>query len=147
MTTSTRPFEIIDQARRRYLAGNPVRLNTIPAFDHATGEPAGEMTFPNIGDIQIVGCKLGMEYLAICHDEDAVEDWIHTAMGIVKNPELAGILFANVFRGINTLLGLIIEDAGIRDRMHRNAVEAWGLDFMEAFGTTEDDDPATDEPF
>lgn len=143
MSTTTSGYEIIDCARRRYLAAHPVRLNTIPAFDHGSGEPVGELTLPNIGDMQIVGCKLGMEYLAICHDEEAVEAWIHTAMGIVKDPELAGILFANVLRGINTLLGHIIEDAGIRDRMHQNAVEAWRLDFMETFGTPEEDtDPA-----
>lgn len=148
-TTSTNPNEVINQARRRYLAANPVRFNTIPAFDHESGQPIGEMTFPNIGDIQIIGCKLGMEYLAICHDDDAVEEWINTAIGIAKNPELAGILFANVFRGMNILLGTIIGDADLRNEMQQFAVQAWSMDFSDVPDTTEpeDDEPDTEEPW
>lgn len=87
------------------------------------------MSIPNIGDVQIIGCKLGMEYLAICHDEELVEEWIHTAMGIVKEPELAGILFANVFRGMNIVVGSMTDRAGLREHLQRQAVEAWGMDF------------------
>lgn len=138
-TTEHNTNDIITQARRRYLAANPLRLNSIPAMDAATGEPTGDnWTFPNIGDIQIIGCKLGMEYLAICHDDEAVEEWIHTAMGIVKNPELAGILFANVFRGINVVIGNMIDGAGARTRIQQLAVEAWSRDFSEPFPGEDD---------
>jgi hypothetical protein len=78
-----------------------------------------------------------MEYLAICHDDDALEEWIHTALGIAKNPELAGILFANVFRGMNIVIANMIEWSGARTRMQQLAVEAWGRDFS---GTAEDEE-------
>jgi Transcription factor WhiB len=151
MTTSTHN-DIIAQARRRYLAANPLRLNSIPTMDGNTGKPTGESwTFPNIGDIQILGCKLGMEYLAICHDDDAVEDWINVCLGIVKDPEMAGILFANVFRGINVLIGKFIEQGNARDQMQRMAVDARRRDFSQPFSdhTEEPDafDPEGDEPW
>jgi hypothetical protein len=145
MTTTNRPNEIIDRARRRYLAANPLRLNCVPTVDLASGERSGEMTFPNIGDMNILGCKLGIEYLAICHDDEAVEEWIDTAMGIAKDPELVGILFANVFRGVNILIGNMIDGAGARTRMQQLAVEAWGRDFSDFTSAEEPhDDP---EPF
>jgi hypothetical protein len=128
--TTTERNDVINQARRRYLGANPLRINSVPAVDAATGEAVGEpFLFPNIGDMNILGAKLGMEYLAICHDDDAVEEWINTAMGIVKDPELLGILFANVFRGVNVVIGSMIEGAGARTRMQQLAVEAWGRDF------------------
>ena len=142
MTTTAAHNDIINQARRRYLAANPPRLNNVPTFNLDSGQPSGQMTIPNIGDIQIIGCKLGMEYLAICHDDEAVEEWIHTALGIVKDPELAGILFANVFRGINILLGRMIDDRGLRPRMQQLAVEAWGRDFS---GPVSDGDEDPDD--
>lgn len=123
--------DLIAQARKKYLAANPLRMKSIPAHT-ADGKPAGSMTFPNIGDVQIIGCKLGMEYLAICHDEDAVEEWIHTAMNIVKDPDTAGILFANVFRGMNIVIGAMTERPGLREHLQRQAVEAWNRDFGEA---------------
>jgi hypothetical protein len=134
-TTTNHPNDIIDRARRRYLAANPPRINSVPAVDATTGQPVGEpWLIPNIGDMQILGCKLGMEYLAICHDDEAVEEWIHTALGIVKDPELAGILFANVFRGVNVVIGSMIDGAGARTRMQQLAVEAWGRDFSATTG-------------
>jgi hypothetical protein len=143
--TTTERNDIINQARRRYLAANPPRITTVPAVDATTGQPAGEpFLIPNIGDIQIVGCKLGMEFLAICDDDDAVEEWIHTAMGIVKDPELAGILFANVFRGINIVIAKMIDGAGARTRIQQLAVEAWSRDFRGAEESGADD--AFDDP-
>lgn len=142
MTTTTQNA-IIDRARRRYLAANPLRFNSIPTMDGNTGKPTGDSwTFPNIGDIQVLGCKLGMEYLACCHDDELVEEWIHAAMGIVKDPEMAGILFANVFRGVNVIIGNIIENAGLRTRMQQFAVEAWGRDFS---GDDEDHEDTGDD--
>ena len=140
-TTEHHSNEIIDRARRRYLAANPLRVNSIPAVNATSGATAGEMTFPNIGDIQIIGCKLGMEYLAICHDDDAVNEWINTAISIAKDPEVVGILFANVFRGVNVLIGNMIEGAGASTRMQQFAVEAWSRDFS----SNEDQEPSVDD--
>jgi hypothetical protein len=134
-TTEHHTNEIIDRARRRYLAANPPRINSVPAVDATTGQPVGEpWLIPNIGDMQIIGCKLGMEYLAICHDDEAVEEWIQTALGIANDPEIVGILFANVFRGMNVLIGNMIEGAGARTRMQQFAVEAWSRDFSGEAG-------------
>lgn len=118
--------DLIAQARRKYLVAHPPRMNTV---DSISG--TATMTIPNIGDIQIIGCKLSMEYLAICHDEEAVEEWIQTALGIVKDPEMAGILFANVFRGFNTVIAAMTDRPGMREHFQRQAVDAWQRDFSE----------------
>ncbi|WP_373167481.1 hypothetical protein [Mycobacterium marinum] len=94
MTTTTHN-EIIAQARRRYLVANPLRITNVPTTDLNTGAPGETWPIPNLGDMQIVGCKLGMEFL---YDDEAVNDWINTALGITGTPELTSILFANVFR-------------------------------------------------
>ncbi|MFV8317178.1 hypothetical protein [Mycobacterium sp. 23] len=122
--------DLITQSRRRYLADNPLRFSELPTISGETGKPTGQSwTFPNIGDVQIIGAKLGMEYLAICHDDEAVEEWIQTAIAIVKDPEMMGILFANVFRGVNIIIGKIIEEAGAREQMQKMAVDAWRKNF------------------
>jgi hypothetical protein len=129
-TTEHHTNEIIDRARRRYLAANPPRITSVPAIDATTGQPVGEpFLLPNLSDMQIVGAKLGMEYLAICNDDDAVQKWIEDAMDIAKDPEILGILFANVFRGVNVVIGRMIDGADPRTRMQQLAVEAWGRDF------------------
>jgi hypothetical protein len=129
-TTEHHTNEIIDRARRRYLAANPPRITSVPAIDATTGQPVGEpFLLPNLSDMQIVGAKLGMEYLAICNDDDAVQKWIEAAMDIAKDPEILGILFANVFRGVNVVIGRMVDGAGARTRMQQLAVEAWGRDF------------------
>jgi hypothetical protein len=121
--------DLIAQARRRYLAENPLRITDVPA--HTLDGSPTSVTFPipNIGDMGIIGCKLGMEYLAICHDEDAVEEWIHSAMAIAKSPEMMAVLFANVFRGVNVVIGSIIGNQGLREQMEKMALEAWTRDF------------------
>ncbi|AER47796.1 hypothetical protein DEADP_53 [Mycobacterium phage DeadP] len=125
----------IAAAREKYFAAKPFdpHKNAVPAVD-GDGMPAGFMTMPDLGELQIIGCKLGMEYLAICHDEEAVEKWINTAAMITKSPELLGILFANVFRGVNIVIGEIISNAGLRRKMTDLAVEAWDIDFDKKFG-------------
>ncbi|KAA1248762.1 hypothetical protein F0Q45_18760 [Mycobacterium simiae] len=143
--TAAAQNDIIAQARRRYLAANPLRINSAPTVDIASGKPGEPFRIPNIGDMQIIGCKLGMEYLAICHDDDAVQEWINTAMAIMKDPGLLGILFANVFRGVNVVIGNMIEGAGARTRMQQLAAEAWSRDFSEPF-PSEDDDTADYAP-
>lgn len=125
-------FELLAQARKHYLAANPVKTMSVPS-QTADGTPGPDFTFPDIGAIQIIGCKMGMEYLAICHDEEAVEEWINAAISIVKEPEHLGILYANVFRGINVVIGGIISNAGLRTKMHQLALEAWQKDFNEGF--------------
>ncbi|UYL87889.1 hypothetical protein SEA_MALISHA_60 [Gordonia phage Malisha] len=128
--TAAESQALIKRARVLYLSQNPFdpHKKAVPAVD-GSGMPAGFMTFPDIGEMQILGCKLGMEYLAICHDEDAVEDWINTCLSLAKSPELTGILMANVFRGINTVLGEILN--GRRDAMTAFAIDAWGRDFSK----------------
>ncbi|GJO36580.1 hypothetical protein NJB1604_00110 [Mycobacterium marinum] len=128
MTTTTHN-EIIAQARRRYLVANPLRITNVPTTDLNTGAPGETWPIPNLGDMQIIGCKLGMEFLAVCHDDEAVNDWINTALGITGTPELTSILFANVFRGINVVIASMIEGAGAQTRMQQLAVDAWGRDF------------------
>lgn len=151
-TTEPHANDIITQARRHYLTENPLRTTSLPTMDGNTGKPTGNSwTFPNIGDIQIIGCKLGMEYLAICHDDEAVNEWINVCLGIVKDPEMAGILFANVFRGINVIIGKFIDETGARQQMQRMAVDAWRRDFNQPFpGEAEEHaefDPEGDEPW
>lgn len=121
--------ELIAQARKRYLTENPPRTMSFATVDGDTGKPGEPFTFPNIGDIQIIGCKLGMEYLAVCHDDEAVEEWIQAAIGIAKDPESVGILFANVFRGMNSVIGVMTERPGMREHFQRQAVDAWTRDF------------------
>lgn len=127
--------DLITRARCRYISENPLRITDVPAYT-SSGEPSNStIPIPNIGDMGIIGCKLGMEYLAICHDEDAVEDWIHAAMAIAKGPELMGVLFANVFRGFNVVVGEIIgQTPGLREQMEKLALEAWTKNFSEGFG-------------
>lgn len=142
MTATQHTNDILDRARRRYLAANPLRIISLPTVDLESGKAGDEWRIPNVGDANIIGAKLGMEYLAICHDDEAVEAWIHTAMGIAKDPKLLGILFANVFRGVNVLIGNLINDAGLRTHMQQIAVEAWGRDFSAPFSDEdEDEDP------
>lgn len=125
----------IAAAREQYFTAKPFdpKKNAVMGEDQH-GNPAGFFTFPDLGELQIIGCKLGMEYLAICHDEDAVDKWINTALGLAKSPELAGILFANVLRGVNVVIGEIISNAGLRRKMQELAAEAWQIDFDEKFG-------------
>lgn len=120
--------DLIAQARKRYLAEHPVRVKSMPAFA-SDGSQAGSMSFPDLGDTQIVAAKLGMEFLAVCHDDELVEEWIQEALGVAKDPLWAGVLFANVFRGINIVIGTIIGDAGLRGQMEKLAVNAWTKDF------------------
>lgn len=125
-------FELLAQARKRYLAANPVRTMSLPSHT-ADGTPGSDFTFPNLADVGVVGCKLGMEYLAICHDGEAVEEWINEVMSIAKEPDHLGIVFANVFRGVNVVIGEIISNAGLRSKMQQLALEAWNKDFSEGF--------------
>ncbi|MFT4199819.1 hypothetical protein [Gordonia sp. (in: high G+C Gram-positive bacteria)] len=62
-------------------------------------------------------------------DEELVEDWIGTCLGLAKSPELTGILFANVFRGMNLFLGSVFDQYSLHDLLHRHAVDAWEKDF------------------
>lgn len=120
--------ELIAQARKRYLAQHPLRTKELETVN-ADGSPSDvKWTFPDLGDTQVIAMKLGVEYLAICHDDDAVEEWISTCMGIGKDPEWMGILFANVFRGMNALIAVMTNRPGIREHLQRQAVEAWGFD-------------------
>jgi len=125
-------FELLAQARKKYLSANPVRTISLPSHT-ADGTPGSDFTFPNLDDVGIVGCKLGMEYLAVCHDPEAVEEWIGAVMSIAKEPDHAGILFANVFRGMNTVIGEIISNSGLRSKMQQLALEAWQKDFGKEF--------------
>lgn len=120
--------DLIAQARKRYLAEHPVKTLELAAVNADTGQ-SDPFVFPNVGDMQIIGCKLGMEFLAICHDDDAVEDWIQTVMSIAKDPQWVGLLFANVFRGMNTVVGSMTDRAGLREHLARQAVDAWTRDF------------------
>lgn len=124
----------IARARRQYLEAHPFdpEKNVIPTVN-VQGESSGVIALPDLGEMGILGCKLGMEYLAVAHDEDAVEGWINDCMSLAKSPETASILFANVFRGMNTLLGSVFEDRGLQESMESIAVEAWERDFNKGF--------------
>lgn len=120
----------ISRARQQYLRENPFDPNANAMLAHdIEGMPAGFFTFPDVNEMGILGCKLGMEYLAIAHDESAVEDWIAMCLGLAKSPEKSGLLFANIFRGVNSLIGSILADRGLTGQMADFAVEAWEKDF------------------
>ncbi|WP_412475401.1 hypothetical protein ACK8HH_17345 [Gordonia sp. LUNF6] len=122
----------IAAAREEYLAEHPLDPHENALLGHdLDGMPAGFLTMPNLGDMQIVAAKLGTEYLAICHDEDSVEEWINLVLKLAQSPELAGIMFANVLRGMNLLIGSILERAGLTDAMTGIAVEGWTKDFSD----------------
>lgn len=125
----------IAAARSQYLTDHPFdpHEKALEAFDE-NGMPAGFMTMPDFGQMQIIAAKLGTEYLAICHDEDAVQEWIELVLHLAKSPELAGIMFANVFRGMNLIIGSVIEGAGLRDAMTSVAIEGWSKDFDDFTG-------------
>ncbi|MCF8610000.1 hypothetical protein L5G28_07475 [Gordonia sp. HY285] len=122
----------IAAAREEYLADHPLDPHEKALMGHdLDGMPAGFITVPDFGHMQIVAAKLGTEYLAICHDEDSVEEWITLVLKLAQSPELAGIMFANVFRGMDLLIGSIIERAGLTNAMAGIAVEGWGKDFSD----------------
>ncbi len=125
----------ITEAREAYLTEHPFdpHEKALEAFDE-NGMPAGFMTMPNFGEMQVLAAKLGTEYLAICHDEDSVQEWIELVLHLAKSPELAGIIFANVFRGMNLIIGSVIENAGLRDVMTGVAIEGWSKDFGDFDG-------------
>lgn len=121
--------DLIAQSRKRYLAEHPLRTKELETVS-ADGTPSDvKWTFPDLGDTQIIAMKLGMEYLAICHDDELVEEWISTCMSIGKDPEWMGILFANVFRGMNVVIAGMTDRPGLREHLQRQAVEAWGMNF------------------
>ncbi|PKF69340.1 hypothetical protein [Corynebacterium mastitidis] len=125
----------ITKARRKHLAAHPFdpAKNAIPCYDGA-GMPSGFMTMPDMGEMQILAMRLGMEYLAIAHDEDAVEDWIHTTMGLAGSPDLNGIMLVNVLRGIAPIIAArqaTDRDTAARALYESLAVEAWEKDFTD----------------
>lgn len=123
---------LITKAREEYLAEHPLDPHENALMGHdLDGMPAGFITMPDFGHMQVVAAKLGTEYLAICHDEDAVEEWINLVVKLAQSPELAGIMFANVFRGMNLLIGSVLERAGLTEAMAGIAVEGWGKDFSD----------------
>ncbi len=79
--------------------------------------------------MKVIGVKLGMEYLAISGDNDAVAEWVHMVVDLTRNVELATMLFSNIFRGINTVIADVIADAGQEAQMRQRALAAWNSDF------------------
>ena len=122
----------IDKARQEYLAKHPLRNSAaVPTID-LEGNPKGMLAVPDLGDVQIIGMKLGIEYLAICHDDDKVEEWIDQVLSIAHEPGLAMILFANVFRGMNTIIAMRTgtdSSQESRDLYENIAVDGWNKHF------------------
>lgn len=96
----------VKKAREAYLAEHPFNpnKNALMSNDAETGLPVGFLTLPDIGEAQVVGMKLGMEYLAICHDDELVTEWIGTVMSLAGDTELAAVMFAYVFRGMDVIV-------------------------------------------
>ena len=129
----------IKQAREAYLEKHPFdpKAKAVMALD-GNGLPEGFLTMPHLDDVQILAAKLGVEYLAICHDEESVEDWISTVASLAGSRYVSGLIYANAFRGISDLLGEIFQEVGVQDTMTSLAIQGWAKDFSENDFTTKE---------
>ena len=132
----------IHKAREEYFRNKPfdVHENALMAHDE-NGLPSGFLTMPNFGELQVVACKLGFEYLALCtaRNSDLIDEWVGRVSALAKSPELAGILFAKIFQGIDDYLGSIFEMTNLGEAMPQIAVGAWEKDFSDFAKGDEDE--------
>lgn len=130
----------VDKARDNYLAEHPFdpHKHALMGQD-MQGNPAGFLTLPDMGDMQVLATKLGFDYLARCAsgDEEAIEEWIVSVIKLAESPDLAGIMFANVFRGIDLFLGSIFAHTGLEDTVRSIAIQSWEKDFTTEGDTNE----------
>ncbi|MDN6706410.1 hypothetical protein [Corynebacterium glyciniphilum] len=97
--------EDVKHAREAYLKEHPFDPHKNALMGHdLDGNPAGFLTLPDMGELEVTAMKLGMEYLAICHDEDLVTEWVGTVMSLAGSTELAGVMFAHIFRGMDAIV-------------------------------------------
>ena len=131
MTTTA---EIRD-ARAARLATNPYDPHKHALMSHNTdGMPAGFLTLPDLGETQMLAMREGMDLLARVHDEEAVEEWIHDILTLVKDPDAVGLFLVNVVRGVAPILasGLCTDtDEGARELYRRFAFDAWSKSFTD----------------
>lgn len=125
--------EVIAEAREEYFRDHPFDPHEKALMAHdENGLPSGFLTLPDMGEMSVVAAKFGMEYLAICNDEEAIDDWIMRVTTTAGGPEMAGIMFANVFRGIDQILSTIIDrDPNFRQVLVNIAIQGWSKDFND----------------
>lgn len=125
--------EAIEEAREEYFKDHPFDPHKNALLGHdSEGMPSGFLTLPDMGEMAVVASKFGIEFLAICNDHEAVNGWIEKVIQTAGSPDLAGIMFANVFRGIDGILSNIIEqDRDLRQVLVNIAVEGWDKDFND----------------
>lgn len=130
----------LDQARESYLASHPFdpHKNALMGQD-MQGNPAGFLTLPDMGGMQVLAAKLGFDYLARCTsgEEEDIEEWIVSVIRLADSPDLAGIMFANVFRGIDLFLGHMLSTTGLVDAVRSIAIQSWEKDFTTEGDTNE----------
>ena len=123
----------IRDARAARLATDPYDPHKNALMSHTIdGTPAGFLTLPDLGETQMLAMREGMDLLARVHDEEAVEEWIHDILTLVKDPDAVGLFLVNVVRGIAPILasGLRTDsDEGARELYRRFAFEAWFKNF------------------
>ena len=125
----------IHVARRESLAADPYNpnKNALPTFNK-DGELIGMSTLPDFDDLDALSLRLGMEYLAICHDETELDAWIHRCIQISGSPQDAGLVFARVLRNMNLSIAAALRtdnDPQRRELFNAMAVEAWTKDFSQ----------------
>lgn len=130
----------VDKARENYLAEHPFdpHEHALMGYD-LHGNPSGFLTLPDMGDMQVLAAKLGFDYLARCTsgDEEDIEEWVVSAVKLAGSPDLAGIMFAHVFRGIDMFLGHLFNTTGVSDTIRSIAIQSWQKDFTTEGDTNE----------
>lgn len=123
--------EKITKARESYLRAHPFDPHKHAVLGHNTdGIPAGFLTLPDMGEMQIVAMKFGYEFLAAVRTDDEVDEWISNISKVAGSPDLTGIILAHAFRGIAPVVGQIIDqDPGLAQTMQRISAEGWEKTF------------------
>lgn len=124
-------FTKIHQARESHLKAHPFDPHKHAILGHdENGIPAGFLTLPDMGDSEVLSMKFGMEFLAICHDEEEVEAWMQRVLAVAGSADLAGIMFAHAFRGIAPIIAEVkkwVPD--LQDNWEYVCAEGWGKEF------------------
>lgn len=121
----------INTARTRYFQKHPFDPHEKALLSHdENGIPAGFLTLPDMGEMQVVAMKYGYEFLATVRTDDDVDDWLSNVMTTAQSPDLAGIMLAHAFRGIAPIIGQIIDrDPGLVEVMHKISADGWEKEF------------------
>ncbi|OLN14871.1 hypothetical protein ABMV07_04130 [Corynebacterium belfantii] len=123
----------ISQARESWFAKHPfdANKNAILTCDEE-GIPAGFLTLPDMGEMEVIAMKYGYEFLASVRTDEDVDEWIINVNRTAKSPDLTGIMLAHAFRGIAPIIGQIIDNVpGLTKTMKTIAFQGWEMGFPE----------------